>query len=341
MPLTMRPLSVNNFALSKVWFRCSSVNLREGDISTINSSIKSWLYADLYEKPSEAIMCRPTNYGGLGVQSVRYRSQAMLIRTFMETAINPKYRHSLLHSLLYRYHILGDSSVPDPGHLPYYPPAFFDSIKTIKERVQSDITTMSIKQWTSALTEAYLTKEPMDHAKYKPCRAELLSPTSEWDHIWRISRLPGLGSELTSFSFKLLHRLVVTKDRMHQITPTVSPSCTLCEDGVAEDLTHAFIYCRYNQEVGQKMLNCIQHLLPAVRDQGLLHLDLPGLSRDMEFPVVFLITNILMIIWNRRLSKTRISPYDIRTSLEAKCILLRKTRFESYANGIGILLNRM
>ena len=115
MALTMRPLSVNNFALSKVWFRCGSVDLREGDISTINSSIKSWLYADLYEKPSEAIMCRPTYYGGLGLYSVRYRSQAMLIRTFMETAVNPMYRHSLLHSQLYRYHILGDTSLPAPG----------------------------------------------------------------------------------------------------------------------------------------------------------------------------------------------------------------------------------
>ena len=125
------------------------------------------LTIDLYEKPSEAIMCRLTNYGVLGVHSVRYRSQAMLIRTFMETAVNHKYRHSLLHSLLYWYHILGDSSVPNPGYLPYNPPAFFDSIKTIKERGQSDITTMSIKQWTSALTEANLTKEPMDHTKYR------------------------------------------------------------------------------------------------------------------------------------------------------------------------------
>ena len=52
MGLTMRPLSVNNFALSKVWFRSGSVDLREGDISAINSSIKSWLYADLLMKPS-------------------------------------------------------------------------------------------------------------------------------------------------------------------------------------------------------------------------------------------------------------------------------------------------
>ena len=39
MALTMRPWSVNNYVLSKVWFRCGSVDLREGGISAINSEI--------------------------------------------------------------------------------------------------------------------------------------------------------------------------------------------------------------------------------------------------------------------------------------------------------------
>ena len=98
MELSMRPWSVNSYALSKVWFKCGSVDLREGDITAINSSIKSWMYADLLVKPSQAVMCRPSYYGGLGVFSVRHKAQAHLIRTFLETAVIPKYRHSLLHT---------------------------------------------------------------------------------------------------------------------------------------------------------------------------------------------------------------------------------------------------
>ena len=41
MPLRLRPYSVNTFALSKVWFRCSTVNLREGDYAAVNSSVKN------------------------------------------------------------------------------------------------------------------------------------------------------------------------------------------------------------------------------------------------------------------------------------------------------------
>ena len=79
MPLSMRPWSINNYALSKVWFRCSSIDLRVADIVSINSSVKMWLYADMFEKPSEAIMCRPESYGGLQVQSVKFRAQAGLL----------------------------------------------------------------------------------------------------------------------------------------------------------------------------------------------------------------------------------------------------------------------
>ena len=36
MPLRLRPYSANTFALGKVWFRCSTVCLREGDYAAVN-----------------------------------------------------------------------------------------------------------------------------------------------------------------------------------------------------------------------------------------------------------------------------------------------------------------
>ena len=128
MPLSMRPWSINCYVLSKVWFRCGSVDLRVSDLSAISSSVKSWLYADLLEKPSEAVMCRPASHGGLGVTSVKFKAQAILIRTFLETAAIPKFRHSLLLSFFFRYHVLGDTSISDPGYPPYYTATFFDTV---------------------------------------------------------------------------------------------------------------------------------------------------------------------------------------------------------------------
>ena len=56
LPLTQRCWSLNCHALSKVWFRARCVNLRVCDTKAIMSSCKSWLYQDMFEKPSELVL---------------------------------------------------------------------------------------------------------------------------------------------------------------------------------------------------------------------------------------------------------------------------------------------
>ena len=120
MPITLRPFSANTYAMSKVWFKCSSINLRAQDISIINSQVKSWLYQDCLEKPGELVLYRHSEDGGLGLLNVKVRALALLIRSFLETAINPSFRHSLYHEMLFRYHVLDESSLPNPGFTPFY-----------------------------------------------------------------------------------------------------------------------------------------------------------------------------------------------------------------------------
>ena len=93
MDLTCRPWSLNNFALSKVWFRCHTVDLRMIDITKVTSNGKSWLFQDQLEKPEEMILHRPIHMGGLGLQNVKMKAQASLIKTFMETAAHPAFTH--------------------------------------------------------------------------------------------------------------------------------------------------------------------------------------------------------------------------------------------------------
>ena len=136
MPLLLRPWSVNTHVLSKVWFKCGSVDLRVGDINSINTSIKSWLYSDLLVKPSESVMCRPSSYGGLNVMNVRFKALATLIRCFLETAAIPQYRHSLLHSSLYRYYIMEDKSISNPGDFHIILLSFSKHLKELKRLKQ-------------------------------------------------------------------------------------------------------------------------------------------------------------------------------------------------------------
>ena len=69
MPLTMHPHSNNSYTLSKVWYHCSSINLRISDCTAITSQVKQWLY--LLQKPSELVLYHQCNDGGLGLLSVK------------------------------------------------------------------------------------------------------------------------------------------------------------------------------------------------------------------------------------------------------------------------------
>ena len=44
--LTARPWSLNSYALTKVWYRSHTVDLRVTDITSITSKVKSWLHQD-------------------------------------------------------------------------------------------------------------------------------------------------------------------------------------------------------------------------------------------------------------------------------------------------------
>ena len=66
----------------------------------------------MFAKPEEMVLHRPPSYGGLGLQSVKYKALAGSISTFIQTAANPAYRSNLLHSLLFRKFVLEEDDVP-------------------------------------------------------------------------------------------------------------------------------------------------------------------------------------------------------------------------------------
>ena len=87
MPLSSRPFSVNCFAFSKVWFRCSSVNLRERDIKAISCSAKKWIYADQILNPEENMLYRSSKEGGLGLVNVKHKAKASLLWNYQQLVL--------------------------------------------------------------------------------------------------------------------------------------------------------------------------------------------------------------------------------------------------------------
>ena len=335
MPLTLRPFSANTHALSKVWFKCSSVNLRTTDIDTINSQVKSWLYQDCFEKPSELVLYRDVQNGGLGLFHVSIRSLALLIRAFLETSSNPKFRHSLLHEVLFRYHILGETSLPNPGFLPYYDETFFKTIKHYNDTTPLNISTMTTRQWYRILLEDKVLMHQAGGTPpvLQPVRVELLRPDQDWTATWPMLRSKGLSSEQTTFMFKFLHQLLPTQDRLNRITnePGI---CKLCRVS-PEDLNHAFFSCPSSKTVADLLLSWVQIAVPGLQSNSLLRLDFDTPLEEVDqLATLCLISTGLNYIWQARAEQKVPTQYKMTAELEAMITILRKTRYNASADKI-------
>ena len=69
----------------------------------------------------------------------------------METAANPLFLRNVYLEALFKYHVLGETSFPNPGYPPYYDQRFFDTIKQVHERHSLDIRSLTTRQWYQVL----------------------------------------------------------------------------------------------------------------------------------------------------------------------------------------------
>ena len=265
----------------------------------------------------------------------------MLIRSFLETATNPNFLHSLFHNSLFRYHVLQHRDLPDPGPTPYYSNGFFETIREVHENSPLNVSTMSSREWYLLLVEDKVTMELQpntDRQQPIKCKAEVANPNNDWDRTWRFARLKGLESEIITFLWRLLHKLLPTQDRIQRIVKKKPPHCQLCQDDLTEDLEHAFFHCRFNENTGQDLQRCLSGVIPGVSITQILNLDLQMNPSD-EFSLIWIAGHFLFCIWSCRVAKKRIRLISIRSELEARANLLRETRFQDEATKILNLIS--
>ena len=127
---------------------------------------------------------RKAEAGGLSLVNVKMKALAGLIRSFLETACISKYRQSLYHQLLLRYHVYEDRSIENPGYPPFYNREFFQVIHEVYHQSPLNIANMSEKQWYRYLLEERVTMmigEQEESRKLIPCRVENIFPQINWE----------------------------------------------------------------------------------------------------------------------------------------------------------------
>ena len=330
MHLISRPWSINNYALSRIWHRAHTVDLRTLDVSKITSKVKSWLYQDQLEKPEESVVYRPILQGGLGMHNIKIRSNALLIKTFLETAINPAYKHSLAHTLAYRFYILNDDTIENPPPLPQCLSDYVVScIKRVREHTPLNISTMSTSQWYRVMLEEELMEQnDGGHLQLIKVKAEISSPDTDWVLTWKRARIKGLGIEASNFLWKLLHNILPTEARLAKILPNSSKFCKFCPGQVTADLPHCLLKCVNTKLVGDWLLEVIKQHDTTVSACKLTRLEF-ACEPSLEMPLVWITAQTLHYLWGVRQSSTSTNMNITRSMLEHKIALLRKTRYQN------------
>ena len=178
-----------------------------------------------------------------------------------------------------------------------------------------------------------------DGRELVPCRAETRNPEHDWEATWHRARLPGLGSELMSFLFKVVHDLLPTQERVSRTSPAVNGVCRMCPSNDTEDLEHALVSCEANQGIGLAVLDSLP-LDRRVQGQHALKLQLP-LEDHQELSVVWFLAAAWSSMWGSRKMSRRPELYRVRADLEAKVSLLRETRHSESAAEITTMISKL
>ena len=342
MPLISRPFSINTYCTSKVWSRTGSIDLRVADGTAISSKLKSYCYQDLLQKPSEVLLYRRVEEGGLGLLHVQSKAQAHLIATFLQTAASSMYRGSLFHSWLFRYHVLRETSLPDPGFTPYYDRNFFDLIKFAKDKTPLNPVHMSVKQWYRLLLEKSVTRREVDldgRTELIPCRVEERFPEVTWEESYRLCRLPGLSPDSKSFLFKLIHTLLPSNERLHHLNQLPSPLCR-CRAGVVETYQHIFFNCELNREASQSLIQCIKSYARDITEEKALRLVVEA-DEPFLLPTISLLSSGLELIWDNRKLNKHTSLISMRAELEFSISIKRRSRLARIREASKIMQNML
>ena len=286
------------------------------------------------------LLYRRVEEGGLGLHHVLSKAKAHLISTFIQTAASKRFRISLYHSWLYRFHVDEDTSLPDPGYTPYYDKKFFDIIKFVKDKTPLNPVHMSVKEWYLLLVEQNVTKREVDQEgrmEMIPCRVEEKYPEVCWPEVYRISRLPGLSPDSKSFLFKLIHELLPSKERIHHLTPASSPLCW-CNTGAIETYQHIFYQCSKNDESGQALLRCVRSYDRNLTEAKSLRIEL---NSDEPFLLasISLLSSGMEFIWENRKFKKSTNLHSMRAELESSISIKRRSRLRKVREAADIMEN--
>ena len=326
LPLTSRPWSLNSYCLSKLWYKTGCLDLRVGDYNTITSSIKGWLYQDMLIKPQEMMLYRQIDKGGLGLHNVKLRAMAMLIHTFLMQAVSPRFTTNFYLNTLYRWHVLEQREMPDPGRPPHYSVEFFAIIKDVHNNTPLNVAWITVKQWYQILLERGITHtsdDPNSAPTLINSHQEESNPDIDFCNSYKLARIFGLSPDQKSFMFRMLQNLLPTRERQHRCGRSPSPACTFC--GEPEDKIIHLFSCPQSIQVTTPLLECLSDHVESITPRHIVNLDIRA-PQSWELPAAWLVATCLQYVWENRMSGKEATKHGCKAELIGRLEIMKDSK---------------
>ena len=88
-------------------------------------------------------------------------------------------------------------------------------------------------------------------------------------------------------------------------------------------------------------MKLLSQYLTNITTDSILGLDIGEVEESLELPVTWIISSYLLSIWEKRKAKKSVNVFETRAILEARCNLLRETRFKYEAQTISNMLENL
>ena len=206
------------------------------------------------------------------------------------------------HNCLYRWHVLEQRDIPDPGRppTPYYSSTFFSLIKDVKENTPLNVARVTVNDWYRLLLEKRVTHTSDPDPSY-----------SNWSK--------------TSFQQE---NALPELEKFRQV-----PAFT--------DTTAHQLDCTNNSEISTPLLSCLRTYFPSITTEDIVALNIPC-SESLELPVAWLVSTCLGMSWEAKLAGKRARLNTCKAELIARVKLLKSTKWKHYQlHNSAVLLEDM
>ena len=231
LTLYQRANIINSLILSKVWYNAHTYPLPKKYSKLISKEIFEYLWISKLNPIKRDVLYQSKTSGGLGIFNVLVKSQSIMASTFLKQFLNSKENNSLIKF----YCALRINPIFNilelPRNVSFVKSKFYDNYVILIRRL---ISVNNFPNVSSASIYSFLLPD---------CQPTVTSNNNiTWKVSWKNLNFKHVNLNEREITFKFLHNILTTKNRLFQIKKINSPLCPLCN--TIENQLHMFVECK-------------------------------------------------------------------------------------------------